>query len=814
MILFRKLKLLLAFFVVIISLSSCSDSSVITPGVNHGTYNLKDWDFAQNGPVKLNGEWEFYWHQFLKNDSPGAETDYLEVPGLWNNKINGEKKLPGQGYASLRMVLQLPGQKEYALRYINSATSCKVFINGELFHKAGDPGKTKQTTQPGYEPATILFYPETDTTEIVLQIANFHHKKGGQWEPLTLGLKDQIQKMSNTRLFLEIVFFGAIMVMALFHIILFLFHRQEVPSLYFGIFAFLIAIRFLVAGEFPIYLLGSFNWNLLVKTDYLGFYAAIIFFALFIEKMFPLEISKRVVSVAIALMSTVVAITIFTEPLFFSHMMAHFQYFVIGISLYAIYCLVIAVQRKRDGAMLFLIGFVSLILLAIHDILNENEIIHSITLSSLGVTLFILFKSSILALRTQKALVTNKNLSSELATQNKEYQVLFKRYKKQNRQLKKAKEKAEESDRFKSAFLANISHEIRTPMNGIIGFSDLIAKPDLSEDKRRKYHEIIKERGKLLLGIVNDIIDISKIESGQVVIHNENIPVNQLFDQLLSSYLPLCKNKGINLNKSIPVNQTEVIISADHQKLKQILENLLSNAYKFTETGHIEAGYKIEDESIVFFIKDTGIGLNENEIKTIFDRFNQGNEEISKKFGGTGLGLSIVKAYVEKMEGKIWVKSKKNRGSDFYFSLPFKGEEMATTPQQIIETPLQRQHHNNILILLVEDNESNMMLIQEILSSTEYKMIHAANGKEAIQLFKQNPQINLVLMDIKLPDSDGYTLTKEMKSMRNEVPIIAQTAFAFNEDREKAIAAGCIDHISKPIDPEQLLSLIKKYSFQ
>jgi|WetSurMetagenome_2_1015567.scaffolds.fasta_scaffold00535_4 PAS domain S-box-containing protein len=380
-----------------------------------------------------------------------------------------------------------------------------------------------------------------------------------------------------------------------------------------------------------------------------------------------------------------------------------------------------------------------------------------------------------------------------------------------NRQLKIAKEKAEESDRLKSAFLANMSHEIRTPMNGIMGFSIMLANPLLPQPERDAYVKFISSSCDQLLHIVNDIIDISKIEAGQIDLSETAFDLKELFEELYSYYSQAATEKRIELViKPLPdkLAANQRIIS-DRTKLRQVLDNLLSNAVKFTHSGKIILQCELVNRFIQFKVEDTGIGIPPDLQDAVFERFRQVETSYIKNYGGTGLGLSITKAYVEKMGGKIRISSELGKGSVFSFDLPYK----AAIPEEIKDIPVIKSQvlKDDMTILVVEDEDINWYYLYEILKS-KVKTIRAENGKMAIELIKQHPEINIVLMDIKLPDINGLDLTRIIKSINSEIRIIAQTAFALSGDEEKALEAGCSGYITKPVNKEELLNLIAVHS--
>ncbi len=376
-----------------------------------------------------------------------------------------------------------------------------------------------------------------------------------------------------------------------------------------------------------------------------------------------------------------------------------------------------------------------------------------------------------------------------------------------------ALEKATESDRLKSAFLANMSHEIRTPMNGIIGFTNLLNDPELNNTERQKYTAIINKSSDRLLNTINDLIDISKIEAGQVKVSLTETPLNKLFDELHSFFKPEVTLKGLSLISLPTLNDNEDTVLTDDAKLHGILTNLIKNAIKFTEKGSISFGYYLKDDFIEFFVKDTGIGVPKNRQQAIFNRFVQADIEDTRAFEGSGLGLTISKAYVEMLGGKMWLISEEGKGSNFMFTVPYdtKRDQKSEPAPKVTEKPHKELVSGNLELLIVEDEETSSLFLEAILKNRFREVISAKSGKEAIEICRSNPEIDIVLMDIKMPEMNGYEATREIRKFNKEVVIIAQTAFALAGDKEKAVEAGCNNHIPKPIDKEVLLEMINHH---
>ena len=382
-----------------------------------------------------------------------------------------------------------------------------------------------------------------------------------------------------------------------------------------------------------------------------------------------------------------------------------------------------------------------------------------------------------------------------------------------NAKWKVAKEKAEESDRLKSAFLANMSHEIRTPMNGILGFAELLKYPGISDLESKEYINFIRISGLRMLGILNDLMDIAKIESGLMKLDTSGFNLNEQIEYLCAFFNneAQARNLQIKCFKALPDHDSNLY--SDKEKIVAILSNLIKNAIKYSNKGTIEFGYKLNGDFLELHVKDEGIGIAQDKMNLIFDRFTQGHYSTSGHYEGAGLGLSISKAYADMLGGKIEVSSEEGKGSEFICTLPFVQVAPETSIDDLVtseQSNIQSFQHK-LKVIVVDDDEISLIYMSKLIQPMAAEVLNAKNGLEAVELMRENPNTDLLLMDIKMPEMDGLEATRIIRGFNSRVIIIAQTAYAQNGDNENAIMAGCNNYISKPVNKKSLYVLLDKY---
>ncbi|HKK61406.1 MAG TPA: PAS domain S-box protein, partial [Bacteroidales bacterium] len=387
--------------------------------------------------------------------------------------------------------------------------------------------------------------------------------------------------------------------------------------------------------------------------------------------------------------------------------------------------------------------------------------------------------------------------------------------KRMEEEIIRAKDKAEEANRLKTEFLNNMSHEVRTPMNGIVGFSELLNRPGISEEKRKNYTKIVRNSSEQLLRIIDDILEISSLETRQKNVVKISFSLNYLLMELFSIFSIEAKERDIPLYIKKANKDSDSYIITDKSKLHKILSNLIENALRYTTSGHIEIGYYISGESLVIYVNDTGIGISPENQEMIFERFAQEDKDISRKRGGLGLGLSISKENAELLGGDITLISEKGKGSTFSVTIPYKPAENDGIPHEGSPSKIGSANKNQERVILVaEDEEVNYLYIEALIeedTDSDLSLLHARNGEEAVRLAQEIDGIEMVLLDIKMPVMNGLEAAKKIKKKKPDLPIIAQTAYSTESDRMRALESGCNDFISKPWSKEKLFRLLKKY---
>ncbi|MBU2509769.1 response regulator [bacterium] len=818
-----NLKLLTFFlFVFLLPLTGCQTSKLQKemPKIEKGVLDLRHWDFAKDGVVNLSGEWEFYWQQFLfpadfsQNKNPYAD-GYLAIPGVWNDIKVNEKFLPGEGFSTLRLNVLIPNSGEpLAIRTALIQTAFTFYVNGKAIISNGQVGKTSETSIAENHPVVQSFYPDRNQLELVLQISNFNHHKGGPRSIIKIGLPEDLSLARERTLSIKLFLAGAFCIMGFYHLGLYILRRKNRSTLYLSILSLAFAFRCVFSPDnYLIIFLPDFSWEARLKSEYLSLIIVVTSMVLFIRSLLPRDFFKPAYYFTLAIGAAYSVLVILTPCLFYSKYIQYYQFFSIAIALCLVFVLIIAMFRKREGTIILLLAFITLLIWGVTESLYFNEKIHSLLLVYSLQFMFMFLQAFFLSFRFDKAFTAVEILKDELNEKSEA--------------LKENIAKLSELDSLKDEFLANTSHELRTPLAGIIGLSEsLLTEPqEPPTPKQTQNLRMIVQSGKRLSSLINDILDFSSIRHGEIILNPQPLSLRTITDLVIDFCQPLLARKSFEIHNNI--SQDLPLALADENRLQQILFNLLGNAIKYTDAGRIELKAAETGSFIRIEIRDTGRGISEKQLTRIFNAFDRGGED-DPKLGGTGLGLALTKKLVELHEGEIWVESKPGKGSCFFFTLPISNTTQDVTikpsPPLIFTTPYKNEPvlltykanasgQTTAHLLVVDDDPIILRTMAQYLAQSGYSVTTSIDGLEAMEILKTQQDIQLVLLDIMMPGMNGYefcqTIRREMNTY--ELPIIMLTARAQPEDIAKGLQSGANDYLIKPILREELLARVHNH---
>ena len=759
------------------------------PKVINGVIDLRNNNFSQN-QIALNGNWAIYWGQLLTPEKPLPQpTTYTYFPKHWNyTELNG-KTLPSKGYATyrVRVLLNSRLQKNLAIKLPDTYCSFKLFVNGQFFAAAGEPGKTKaSTTEQWIEQVAEL--PNTDTLDLLLQIANFRHSKGGPYKPILIGEKSTLFYDKAADDGFDLLLAGALLMGGLFFLGLFYFGKHDRVILFFSMFCIAYSYRIIGSDNYVLHsLFPNFPWIIGVHLEYLSLFASFLFFMFYTKYLFPDETNKWLVYTEAILAGILCLVVIVFPPTIFTQLINPFLIVMFSIMLHVFYIYIKAYMNQKLGAKYALLSTgILLIIFFMINLKYFNIIQPPRFVLFFGYITFFVLQSLILSFRF--AFI-----------------------------LKEAKAQAEQGLKAKNDFLSTMSHEIRTPLNSILGMTNIMLMEKPTEDQKEQLNVLLFSANNLL-SIVNDILDYNKIDAGKIGFESIEMDLKNIAQKLIAGFNTLAKDKGIELKLDIDRTLNNHLIG-DPTRTSQIIGNLVHNAIKFTKKGYVALRIKVIEQDnqkvrLLIEVEDTGIGIASEKQQMIFDQFTQADNSTSRNFGGTGLGLAISKRLLELQGSELKLKSETNKGSLFYFDISYPLAAPKLNNPIAIQSSAPTEESKpltGMTILLVEDNEVNILVAKTFLTKWGANIDIAQNGQEAINQF--DPAVHkLILMDMHMPVMDGYEATRILRSRGVTTPIIALTASLPREIEARIKETGIDDIVVKPFIPSELFKLILHYT--
>ncbi|NOU92189.1 histidine kinase [Paenibacillus sp. LMG 31456] len=660
-----------------------------SPKASQGVMDLTKWNFKDNGSLWLNGEWEFYWAQLYTPESfKGLEAPEMAVvPGSWNRQPINSKSYSGSGFVTYRLKVILPlssSGRTYAMSvpFITSAYS--LWINGELLAESGKVGTSYEESLATYSTKTVGFHPNNSEIEILLQVSNFHHMKGGLRQPFELGLFDQIIPKKEISVGFDMLLFGSLMIMGLYHLGLFSIRPNDRSTLYFGLFCVLIALRTIVIGEITLLkVFPSFPWELELKLEYISAYLGLVFFILFIGELFPNESNRKIQRSFILISSCYTVLTLVFPAMVYTRFLISFH-IILGLAIvFELYVLMRAWYLQRQGCTIILVASFIFAVSIINDMIYANEWVSTTgRASGFGLLFFIICQSGVLSMKLSRAFSNEEKMSAILAQMNSSLSIKIKDRTADlelvNDELRVKNSEMSRLETSRSHLLSNISHDLGTPLTTIQCYIEAILDGMVdTEEQRKQYVQLI--HGKVLgMGrLIEDLFQLSQLEARQVAFQKLNLSTEILMESLFSRYKLDASNAGISyeliINGKAAESGSFSKVEVDVERLHQVFSNLIYNSIKFTQAGGKIRVEMIDDgdSEMLCRISDTGAGITANDMPFIFDRFYTSNRSRNSVSGGKGLGLSISKEIIESHGGKIWVeRSVLNVGTEFCFTVP------------------------------------------------------------------------------------------------------------------------------------------------
>ncbi|WP_066319999.1 sensor histidine kinase [Bacillus sp. FJAT-29814] len=679
-----------ALFIIFVIISVFLTIPLVSVDTHHAAYNgvIKVSELSKENIINLDGEWEFYWRQLytpndFRQNRPPAYQQFVDVPHTWSGTKMAGKELPRFGYATYRLQIILPELEFGTVKAIympSVASANRLWINGEEKSKDGIVGTSRAAMVPDNNPRVVTFLADSNPIEVIVQVSNFHQRRGGFDDQILIGELEPILEHREQKLIYRAIIVVSLFVMGLSHIVLFLFRKKELSFLYFAIVCIVVALRAtLLEEELSSYWLAFLDWELGTKLEYLGATFGVLFIGLFTGTQFPEEMNSRVKNLMTIVFGCYSLFIIVTPAIIYTRTMVLLQVLLILAVIYNIYVYLKAARRKREGALLNTPAIFILFVTVVNDTLFFNKLIDTTELSSVGLCFFLFTQAIILSKRYSTSFTRTEQLSHQLSLLNAslEQQVRDRtvELEQMNQELNIANQRLHEVQQSKNKWIRNISHEIAAPLTNIRSYSkgmmDGVIPPD------PKYMQLIYDQSVYFSRMLHDLHDIAEMENNQIKFEFHLVNIREFIYRLFEKYRYDMEDQGISFTfVDLPLPKSEVrFVRIDSTRMEQVVVNLLKNAQRFVGTeGKIALELAEEKaEQITIRVRDNGAGIKEDELSLIFNRFYKSGTR-GKPHNGSGLGLAIAKEIIENHQGTITVLSKIQEGSCFSVTIPLVDE--------------------------------------------------------------------------------------------------------------------------------------------
>lgn len=791
-----------------------------SPRAAKGFLDLSGWDFAKNGPASLNGEWEFYWEDGIGSVPeaqalPEGPKDYFPIPALWRGKTANGVQLSEHGLATYHLRVRLqPNAGSQSLYIAGVLSVCRVWVNGSFLSSTGTVGSSLVTEIPRKHIIIPHFSPEGEFADIVLQVSNYHNIQGGVNSAIYLGTGEQVRDMASSRWVFGALIGGGLLVMSIFHLVLYFMRRLDRANLYFGLvcLSWSVGTFFSPSSGFLVSQLTSLPWQWNIDLAVLPSGLIIPFIVIFYHALFPKKYG-RIVNWLYGIMGGIYILYICATPpnAYDSNLLVYF--FITRTALLYLFAAFIVDIVGREKNVWFLVpGYLALLYSEFDDIFFDLNVFKTAEFAPYGVLIFILSYSLFMSARFSQAFANVERLSGELETNN---------------------ERLLRLNMLKDEFLANSTHEMKTPLAGMIGIAEnlMVGAGDQLPDGVISHLHMMVHSGKRLSKLIDDVLDHARLEHMDVHLNREPVSISETTKHVLALSRSLAEDKGIALDNL--VGEGLPFVFADTGRVEQILFNLVGNAIKFSERGVVTVSAFVQDDVVRVCVADTGVGIAEKDIQAIFESYSQRAVQQSETPGGTGLGLAISKRLVELHGGVLQVESTEGEGSVFFFTLPlYRAVGSRVDEQVVLQTGIGISNHayspvppqgaiageftlgdatgSKYQVLVVDDEPVNLHVVTACLVLSGITFKTARSGTAALRLIEEGDTPSVILLDVMMPGPDGYTVCRELRKLHNAsvLPVIMLTCKNRVEDIVAGFAAGANDYVTKPFSREELIARI------